>query len=74
VTRSFGTASVGEFREFQRDKGSIRITHNSCNRYAVLHLTRSSEIIDIIDINNLLEDRWPEICMCAILMTISLPV
>ncbi len=29
---------------------------------------------EIIDINDLTEDEWPEICMCAILTMTSLPV
>jgi hypothetical protein len=29
---------------------------------------------EIIDLSDLIEDKWSEICMCAILMTISLPV
>jgi hypothetical protein len=29
---------------------------------------------EIIDLNDLMEDRWPEICMCAILTMTSLPV
>jgi S-formylglutathione hydrolase FrmB len=33
-------------------------------------LPRSCEINDLSD---LMEDKWPEICMCAILRTISLP-
>ena len=56
---------------FEGDRPVPILLKGTTDLQSTLTVPRSFEIIDL---NDPMEDRWPEICMCATLMTISLPV